>query len=174
MKKQDKLPTAKIGRPRSSFPVIEGLSAAAAVLGCPVSIVKAVKREGSQAFLAGGRVDTGILVPEVIRKLQESSGGGLDLQQELAIKAREDSRAKKRENDLAEGLIHTREDMEELFWENGLKPLRDVWLAFGRKYAQLARQGGSVDHDELARDLDVLRARLRNATPARYREPEGA
>jgi molecular chaperone GrpE (heat shock protein) len=94
----------------------------------------------------------------------------MDLKTELAQKAREETRAKKRENDLADGLIHRQEDLEEVIWEHGLKPLRDELLAFDRKYTQAAQRGEPVDGKELARDFSQIMVRLRDALPADRKE----
>lgn len=61
------------GQQRLDWPVIEGIEAAAARIGAPVALLKAVKRSGSKAFLTGNRVDTGILIPELFAALAKGS-----------------------------------------------------------------------------------------------------
>jgi len=61
------------GRQRLSWPVIDGLEAAANQLGAPVALVRAVKRNGSKAFLTGQRVDCGILIPELFAALAKGN-----------------------------------------------------------------------------------------------------
>ena len=51
------------GRPRNNFPVLQSIAQCAGMLGCPDSLLKAAKRQGCKAFIAGGKVDTGILLP---------------------------------------------------------------------------------------------------------------
>jgi hypothetical protein len=61
------------GAQRLGWPVIEGIEATAARLGCPLMLVKSVKKSGSKAFLTGNRVDTGILIPELFAALSKGS-----------------------------------------------------------------------------------------------------
>jgi hypothetical protein len=169
--KSEKRLLAKPGSfPRIAFPVIEGLANAAAALGCPVGVAKAAKAAGSTAFLTGSRVDTRILSRDCWAKIADETGMALDLKTELAQKAREETRAKKRENDLADGLIHRLEDIEEVIWEHGLMPLRAELLAFDRKYNQAAQRGEPVDGKELARDFSQIMGRLRDALPSDRKE----
>jgi hypothetical protein len=65
-------PETRIDR-RAAFPVIEGMERAAAILGAPLAILKQLKRGNSRAFLRGGRVDTGILIPEIFAALDKGS-----------------------------------------------------------------------------------------------------
>ena len=58
---------------RIDFPVIESIDNTAARIGCPVALLKSVKKSGSKAFLTGNRVDTGILIPELFAALAKGS-----------------------------------------------------------------------------------------------------
>ena len=76
MKKSRKQVTQKrkvFGHTRLAWPVIDGLEATANQIGAPVALVRAVKRNGSKAFLTGQRVDTGILLPELFAALAKGS-----------------------------------------------------------------------------------------------------
>lgn len=55
------------------FPIIEGMEVCAARLGAPLMIIKALKKSGSLAFRKAGRIDTGILIPELFRELATAS-----------------------------------------------------------------------------------------------------
>lgn len=178
MKKQSK--ASEIGSKLPSMCV--SMAQAEGIYHIPRKMLEHAKNNGcADGFDSAGRVRiVGVLkfFKPMLAKLFE--GGipsfegfeAVDLKAELAKKAAEETRAKKRENDLAEGLIHRQEDIEEVIWEHGLKPLRDEMLAFSRKYHQLERQGGTVDPGELARDFDGITVRLRAAIPARKLESE--
>ena len=73
------------GRQRLTWPVIEGIGATAAMLGAPDTLLKAIKRKGSRAFMTGNRVDTGILIPEIIAELLSKKSVMLDPAQEKAM-----------------------------------------------------------------------------------------
>ena len=51
------------GGARRGFPVFESIGQAAAQLGAPLAMIKAAKRKGCKAFIAGSRVDSGLLIP---------------------------------------------------------------------------------------------------------------
>lgn len=53
--------------------MIEGVEACANIIGAPPALVRSVKRGGSQAFLTGGRVDVGLLLPDLFRALATES-----------------------------------------------------------------------------------------------------
>lgn len=72
-KKQENEPAKVSGRQRLTWPVIEGIAAAAAMLGAPEALIKSVKKNGSKAFMTGNRVDTGILIPELFTALIKGS-----------------------------------------------------------------------------------------------------
>lgn len=46
-----------------SFPIFESIGSASAMVGCPESLIKTAKRQGCKAFLSGGRIDSGVLIP---------------------------------------------------------------------------------------------------------------
>lgn len=60
---QKNLNTQETNKRRISFPVVESMSQAASMCGCPESMLKAAKRKGCKAFISGSRVDLGILIP---------------------------------------------------------------------------------------------------------------
>jgi hypothetical protein len=64
-KKNAKTQVKVTGRPRNAFPVCESMKQAASLIGWPLRIVKAAKDRGSKAFLAGNRVDIGLLLPDL-------------------------------------------------------------------------------------------------------------
>jgi hypothetical protein len=70
MKKQEISPAK---RARASFPVIEGIGAAASIIGAPKSLLKSAKRAGCKAFLTGNRVDLAILIPFLFGMLAKGS-----------------------------------------------------------------------------------------------------
>ena len=72
-KKPQNEPMRVSGAQRREWPVLDGERRTAAVLGAPYAVVKALRLGGSRAFLTGGRVDTGILVPEIIAALVKGS-----------------------------------------------------------------------------------------------------
>ena len=57
-KKKPESPPARL-----SFPIFESIGQASAVIGAPLALLKAAKREGCKAFIAGNRVDSSILIP---------------------------------------------------------------------------------------------------------------
>src|ERR1017187_558504 len=70
MKKQETNPAK---RARASFPVIESIGAAAAIIGAPKSLLKSAKLAGCKAFLTGNRVDLSILIPFLFGMLVKGS-----------------------------------------------------------------------------------------------------
>lgn len=61
------------GRQRLEWPVLEGIALTAATIGAPEPLIKAIKKNGSKAFLTGNRIDTGILLPELFAALSKAS-----------------------------------------------------------------------------------------------------
>ena len=70
MKKQETNPAKRV---RASFPVIESIGAAAAIIGAPKSLLKSAKLAGCKAFLTGNRVDLSILIPFLFGMLVKGS-----------------------------------------------------------------------------------------------------
>ena len=58
---------------RIQFPIFQSIGQAAAAIGAPQALVKAAKRQGCKAFFAGGRVDSGILLPFLFQMITKKS-----------------------------------------------------------------------------------------------------
>jgi hypothetical protein len=77
MKKTKKQETGTIKPAEDSrrfrFPVIEGITAAAAQIGASERLLKSAKANGCKAFLTGNRVDTGQLLPFLFGMLAKAT-----------------------------------------------------------------------------------------------------
>jgi hypothetical protein len=61
------------GRPRIQWPVFESIRQAAGALHYSEAEIKLCKNTGSKAFISGGRVDSGILIPDLNDLLHKAS-----------------------------------------------------------------------------------------------------
>ena len=115
----------------ATFPIFESMAQAASRLKVPLDVIKSRKRDGSLAFISGGRVDCDVLVPELFELLTAQAAGGgneyLDAQQEQARLNKSKRAAQERENAEAEKLLIRRETAEEVLWEQGVQPIR-AWI----------------------------------------------
>jgi hypothetical protein len=109
MKKQEISPAK---RARVSFPVVEGIGAAASIIGAPKSLLKSSKRAGCKAFLTGNRIDLAILIPFLFGMLAKGNAlpAGIATPQDWLATEKAKREAIKRQQD-----------------ENSLMPVADAW-----------------------------------------------
>ena len=144
------------GRQRLTWPVIEGIGATAAMLGAPDTLLKAIKRKGSRAFMTGNRVDTGILIPEIIAELLSKKNVMLDPAQEKAMLDKERRLMIERQNSLEEHRIHDLLEVEKSVRTELLLPLRDGLQGLQKKFARLKKSKPEIATQIIETDLPKL------------------
>lgn len=146
---------------RIDFPVIEGIAAAAARIGAPESLVKQVKRDGSKAFLVGGRVDTGILIPELFARLKKTSElpDGVTTPQDWL--ATEKARRERIRREVDEKAVLPAEE----FWRQAAEAMALTFAELERRDRELppALAGLSAIeiHKRMAADTEAIRRTLK-------------
>ena len=142
--------TIKEKRARLGFPVAESMGQAAGWLGVPIARLAAAKRAGSKAFLSGSRVDTAILIPELLAP--KDGEEILDEKTERARKLRLENEALERAAELEIKNTVTLEEVERIVWEGYTLPLRQALEALPEAVGPVANPENSEHAKKVLRE----------------------
>jgi len=150
------------------FPTLDSMQNAAGALGVPLSIIKAAKRDGCDAFRLGSRVDAKILGPYLFKKiLTDAKSVMLDPVQEKAQLDREKRIKLEDEKRIRQGAMHDRAAIEKAIWFDCLSPLRQMLLSMPNQIAPLANPDDPATAQKvLSQWTDNTLAKIQAGQPA--------